>query len=403
VWLLLRPKDLNPATPPPSSSPACLEACRWTTITTQNLKSDTGRTEPLRATRRSRLHLPYAPHILIADRTPSSRSKRIPTCPRLVSLPSSMPITKSHPCSHGSPFVDYNANPFVWNLSPACKARVRIPARLPDRYFLSILAPATSTKGCARTVNRIPRQLPLHPRYELFEWDLVHTFTNAEMAPPHLPGPFRWNADTTLRRRHQRVGLYVTVQGPQMLQQLCIGETASESEWFEGPPHDQRHRHLRPPPQKHLNLPRPEVEQRPAPTPAFFELRPPAAALWTVGRQAGAVCTIDTLRCSSLPSPTTTPPYPKLPQSAGALQITQAISERPRPLTESPPRTSQVHRGLVELHIRLIREHDIVPHEVASFSRNQGTPSAAVPNGLSHASPPANDPSPTSMSDWPRP
>ncbi len=130
------------------------------------------------------------------------------------------------------PFVDPDRIAF-YGLSYGGKTAMRVPAVL-DRYCLSICSGDFNewVLKCASTEH--PFSYVFSNEYEIFEWDLGHTFDYAEMALLIAPRPFM------IERGHndgvavdEWVG-YEYAKVRRAYDQLGIGDR-TEIEWFNGP------------------------------------------------------------------------------------------------------------------------------------------------------------------------
>ena len=130
------------------------------------------------------------------------------------------------------PFTDSKHIAF-YGLSYGGKSAMRIPAVLTD-YCLSICSGDFNewVRKCADTT--MPMSYVFTPEYEIWEWDLSHTFNYAEMAALIAPRPFMVE-----RGHNDGVGLdewvdYEFAKVRRLYDKLGIGERAS-IEHFEGP------------------------------------------------------------------------------------------------------------------------------------------------------------------------
>lgn len=155
------------------------------------------------------------------------------------------------------PFVDSERIGF-YGLSYGGKSAMRIPA-LEKRYVLSICS-ADFNEWVWKNANvDWQNSYMFTGEYEIFEWDLGHTFNYAEMAALICPRPFMVE-----RGHHDGVGLdrwvgYEYARVRRIYNLLGIGER-TEIEWFNGPhtihgvgTFDFLHRHL--------NWPQPVTEE----------------------------------------------------------------------------------------------------------------------------------------------
>jgi len=130
------------------------------------------------------------------------------------------------------PFVDGGRIAF-YGLSYGGKTAMRVPAAL-DRYCLSICSGDFNewVMKCASVSH--PAGYVFSPEWEIWEWDLAHTFNYAEIALLIAPRPFM------VERGHDDgVGLDEDVghefaKVKRGYDKLGIGERA-EIEWFDGP------------------------------------------------------------------------------------------------------------------------------------------------------------------------
>jgi hypothetical protein len=130
------------------------------------------------------------------------------------------------------PFVDPERIGF-YGLSYGGKTAMRVPAVL-DRYCLSICS-GDFNEWVLKCVSDIhPSGYIFSPEYEIWEWDLGHTFNYAEMALLIAPRPFM------VERGHEDgVGLdeHVGYEFAKVLRgytKLGVPERA-QIEWFDGP------------------------------------------------------------------------------------------------------------------------------------------------------------------------
>jgi len=130
------------------------------------------------------------------------------------------------------PFVDPERIGF-YGLSYGGKTAMRVPAVL-DRYCLSICS-GDFNEWVLKCVSDIhPSGYLFSPEYEIWEWDLGHTFNYAEMALLIAPRPFM------VERGHEDgVGLdeHVGYEFAKVLRgytKLGVPERA-QIEWFDGP------------------------------------------------------------------------------------------------------------------------------------------------------------------------
>jgi dienelactone hydrolase len=130
------------------------------------------------------------------------------------------------------PFVDPERIAF-YGLSYGGKTAMRVPAAL-ERYCLSICAGDFNEWVLKCVSNLHPASYIFTPEWEIWEWDLAHTFNYAEMALLIAPRPFM------VERGHDDgVGLdehvgYEFAKVRRGYDKLGIGERA-EIEWFDGP------------------------------------------------------------------------------------------------------------------------------------------------------------------------
>ena len=130
------------------------------------------------------------------------------------------------------PFVDPERIAF-YGLSYGGKTAMRVPAVL-ERYCLSICSGDFNEWVLKCVSNLHPASYIFTPEWEIWEWDLAHTFNYAEMALLIAPRPFM------VERGHDDgVGLdehvgYEFAKVRRGYDKLGIGERA-EIEWFDGP------------------------------------------------------------------------------------------------------------------------------------------------------------------------
>ncbi len=130
------------------------------------------------------------------------------------------------------PFVDPERIAF-YGLSYGGKTAMRVPAAL-ERYCLSICSGDFNEWVVKCASNTLPMSYVFTGEWEIWEWDLAHTFNYAEMALLIAPRPFM------VERGHDDgVGLdehvgYEFAKVRRGYDKLGIGERA-EIEWFDGP------------------------------------------------------------------------------------------------------------------------------------------------------------------------
>jgi dienelactone hydrolase len=130
------------------------------------------------------------------------------------------------------PFVDPERIGF-YGLSYGGKTAMRVPAVL-DRYCLSICSADFNDWVTKNATTEHGFSYVFTNEYEIFEWDLAHTFNYAEMALLIAPRPFmveRGHDDGVGTSEH--VG-YEFAKVRRGYDKLGIGERA-EIEWFNGP------------------------------------------------------------------------------------------------------------------------------------------------------------------------
>ena len=130
------------------------------------------------------------------------------------------------------PFVDPERIAF-YGLSYGGKTAMRVPAVL-ERYCLSICSGDFNDWVMKCSSNTHPNGYIFTGEWEIWEWDLAHTFNYAEMALLIAPRPFM------VERGHDDgVGLdehvgYEFAKVRRGYDKLCVPERA-EIEWFDGP------------------------------------------------------------------------------------------------------------------------------------------------------------------------
>jgi len=130
------------------------------------------------------------------------------------------------------PFVDPERIAF-YGLSYGGKTAMRVPAVM-ERYCLSICSGDFNEWVLKCVSNTHPASYIFSPEWEIWEWDLAHTFNYAEMALLIVPRPFM------VERGHDDgVGLdehvgYEWAKVRRGYDKLGVSERA-EIEWFDGP------------------------------------------------------------------------------------------------------------------------------------------------------------------------
>lgn len=132
----------------------------------------------------------------------------------------------------GLPFVD-PARIGFYGLSYGGKAAMRLPALL-DRYCLSICSGDFNEWVRKNAATDYPGSYLYTPEYEIFEWDLGHTYNYAEMAALIAPRPFMVE-----RGHHDGVGTdewvsYEYAKVRRFYTQLGLADR-TEIEFFDGP------------------------------------------------------------------------------------------------------------------------------------------------------------------------
>jgi len=163
-----------------------------------------------------------------------------------LSRSSSRSMTASSTGLSGQPFVDPKRIGF-YGLSYGGKTAMRVPALL-DRYCLSICSadfnewvdemrdPPTSPYSYLYTIE-----------YDMYEFNLGHTFNYAEMAALIAPRPFMVERGPLRRRRARRMGgARVRARTPLLREAGHPGTHGDRI--LQRPAHDQRHGHLQIPP-----------------------------------------------------------------------------------------------------------------------------------------------------------
>ena len=145
-------------------------------------------------------------------------------------------ITAQHDVTTGwlasLPFVDPDRIAF-YGLSYGGKTAMRVPAVI-ERYCLSICSGDFNEWVLKCVSNTHPASYIFSPEWEIWEWDLAHTFNYAEMALLIAPRPFM------VERGHDDgVGLdehvgYEFAKVRRGYDKLGVSERA-EIEWFDGP------------------------------------------------------------------------------------------------------------------------------------------------------------------------
>ena len=130
------------------------------------------------------------------------------------------------------PFVDPKRIGF-YGLSYGGKAAMRLPAVL-DRYCLSICSGDFNEWVRKNAATDYPGSYLYAPEYEIFEWNLGHTYNYAEMAALIAPRPFMVE-----RGHHDPVGTdewvsYEYAKVRRFYTQLGLADRTA-IEYFDGP------------------------------------------------------------------------------------------------------------------------------------------------------------------------